>query len=158
MSSGTQHDRATVAGAKAIAAVGLPATAFFARDILPLVPAMAMGFLLGGLYLSPDLDIRSRPYRRWGLLRWYWWPYQKLIPHRNWMSHWPIIGTAIRLGYLLVIPMSICLVQGWSLDWLVHPVALSVWAGCEGAALLHLAMDALSSLGVRIRSLVRKLR
>ena len=29
-----------------------------------------LAFLFGGLFLSPDLDINSRPYQRWGVLRW----------------------------------------------------------------------------------------
>ena len=50
--------------------------------------------------LGPDLDIRSIQYRRWGLLRWIWLPYQKALKHRSTLSHGPIIGTAIRVVYM----------------------------------------------------------
>ena len=50
--------------------------------------------------LGPDLDIRSVQYRRWGLLRWIWLPYQKALKHRSTLSHGPIIGTAIRVIYM----------------------------------------------------------
>jgi uncharacterized metal-binding protein len=49
--------------------------------------------------LSPDLDIDSAIYDRWGPFRWLWLPYQKIIPHRSWFSHSGISG-ALRLLYL----------------------------------------------------------
>ncbi|MEB3163810.1 MAG: metal-binding protein [Prochlorothrix sp.] len=58
------------------------------------------GYLVGGLLLGPDLDIRSRPFKRWGPLRWLWLPYQQGLRHRSVWSHGPIVGTGIRLLYL----------------------------------------------------------
>jgi uncharacterized metal-binding protein len=49
--------------------------------------------------LSPDLDINSAIYDRWGPLRWLWWPYQRVVPHRSWFSHSGVSG-AFRLVYL----------------------------------------------------------
>jgi len=60
----------------------------------------AGAFLFGGLWLSPDLDIYSDPFKRWGWLRWIWLPYQNNVVHRSWISHGPIIGTLLRLLYL----------------------------------------------------------
>ena len=60
----------------------------------------ACGFFLGGLIFGPDLDIRSIHYKRWGVLRFFWLPYQKVIPHRSWLSHGLIVGTLVRLCYL----------------------------------------------------------
>ena len=61
-----------------------------------------IGILLGTYFLSPDLDLYSRIYRRWGILRFIWLPYQKLIKHRSWISHsGPLSGT-IRFLYLLL--------------------------------------------------------
>ncbi|WP_370455492.1 DUF2227 family putative metal-binding protein [Synechococcus sp. RSCCF101] len=56
----------------------------------------------GGLWLSPDLDTRSRALRRWGPLGWIWWPYRRLLPHRSPISHAPLLGTAGRLLLLIV--------------------------------------------------------
>lgn len=63
---------------------------------------VAGGFLLGGLMFGPDLDIYSRQYQRWGVLRWIWLPYQKSLRHRSLLSHGPLLGTTIRLVYFAV--------------------------------------------------------
>ena len=61
----------------------------------------AAAFLVGGLWLSPDLDTRSNALHRWGPLGGIWWPYRRLIRHRSIWSHGPLIGTATRLSLLL---------------------------------------------------------
>jgi uncharacterized metal-binding protein len=66
---------------------------------------------LSGVVLTPDLDVDggnvgfSIIRRRAGSLpaflwRAYWFPYSRLIPHRHWVSHLPLVSTAIRLTYL----------------------------------------------------------
>ncbi len=60
------------------------------------------GFLFGGLMFGPDLDIYSRQYQRWGWLRWLWLPYQKSLRHRSYLSHGPLIGTGLRVIYLVM--------------------------------------------------------
>lgn len=59
-------------------------------------------YLFSGLWLSNDLDIDSRIYRRWGPFRWLWYPYQRLIRHRSWLSHGVAVGPLLRLVYLYV--------------------------------------------------------
>ena len=61
----------------------------------------AAAFLVGGLWLSPDLDTRSNALHRWGPLGGIWWPYRRLIRHRSIWSHVPLIGTTTRLSLLL---------------------------------------------------------
>ena len=56
-------------------------------------------FSFSGFMFGPDLDIRSKQYFRWGLLRILWLPYQEIVPHRSWLSHGPIIGTLGRMLY-----------------------------------------------------------
>ena len=56
-------------------------------------------YLASGLLFSPDLDLRSAPYRRWRKLRWIWIPYQKLVPHRSWISHSLVLGPLLRVLY-----------------------------------------------------------
>jgi uncharacterized metal-binding protein len=58
------------------------------------------GFLFSGLIFGPDLDLYSFHYKRWGMLRWLWQPYQKAIKHRSIWSHGPIVGTIGRIVYL----------------------------------------------------------
>ncbi len=57
-------------------------------------------FVIGGLWLSPDLDTHSNSLKRWGILQFIWWPYRKFIPHRSLWSHGPFIGTSIRIVYI----------------------------------------------------------
>jgi uncharacterized metal-binding protein len=103
MASGRSHDRAT-------GLLTLP----FGLLWWPLLGAMgtmvaAAAFLIGGLWLSPDLDTRSNATRRWGPLRLLWWPYRRWLPHRSIFSHSPVLGTAGRLFYLGVLVMFISL-------------------------------------------------
>lgn len=66
--------------------------------------------MFGGLMFGPDLDIYSRQYQRWGLLRWIWIPYQKSLRHRSFLSHGPIIGTTLRVLYLGSIAVIVAIV------------------------------------------------
>ena len=107
MASGQQHDRATCW-------LALPYGLLWWPWLGPqgaIVSAFA--FLIGGLWLSPDLDTNSRPYQRWGPLRWLWWPYRKALRHRSLVSHTPLLGSAVRLVYAGVF------ITG--LAWLLHP-------------------------------------
>ena len=95
MARGHDHDQAT-----------LLASAPFGLALAPLLGFQAgligtVAFVFGGLWLSPDLDTRSKPLHRWGPLRWIWWPYRRLLPHRSLFSHGPLIGMALRLLWLL---------------------------------------------------------
>jgi len=75
------------------------------------------GHLLTTFLLSPDLDhtAGSYAYRRWWCLRWIWYPYCRLVAHGSWLSHWPLIGTAFRVAYLVGI---------------VAALATLAWLGC----------------------------
>ena len=57
-------------------------------------------YLFAGYACAGDLDLDSREYRRWGLLRFIWWPYRAMVPHRSWVSHGLLLGGAIRVLYL----------------------------------------------------------
>ena len=61
------------------------------------IATIAMVF--AGLMFGPDLDLQSRPYSRWGPLRFIWKPYQVALPHRSVLSHGPVLGTVIRILY-----------------------------------------------------------
>ena len=82
---------------------------------LELVEAGAVSLgCLAGILLSPDLDhdsvtisesllLRSPSWILKGLgvvWRIIWWPYGKLMPHRSFWSHFPVVGTTIRLLWL----------------------------------------------------------
>ncbi|MFY9250226.1 MAG: metal-binding protein [Vulcanococcus sp.] len=145
MASGQQHDRATCW-------LALPYGLLWWPWLGPLGTVVsALAFLIGGLWLSPDLDTNSRPYQRWGPLRWLWWPYRKTLRHRSILSHTPVVGTLVRVGYGLGIVLLLSgLLHPWGapsssevLTWLKQQERL-LWValvGIEASAWLHLLQD-----------------
>lgn len=95
MPSGRTHDRITFFTLPVVAVLTFVQTQSGSLTLL-----VSGGFLFGGLMFGPDLDIYSRQFQRWGFLRWIWIPYQKSLRHRSFLSHGPIIGTALRSLYL----------------------------------------------------------
>ncbi|HEY9295219.1 MAG TPA: metal-binding protein [Phormidium sp.] len=119
MPSGRTHDRITLWILPVVAVLTLGQTQ---SGILTLL--VSGGFLFGGLMFGPDLDIYSRQYQRWGFLRWIWIPYQKSLRHRSFLSHGPIIGTALRSLYLSLwiiifggLVIFIAQLLGVTIDW-----------------------------------------
>ena len=149
MAMGRSHDRAT----------GLLALPFGLLWWPWLGPgaalAAALAFLLGGLWLSPDLDTRSNATRRWGLLQPLWWPYRRLLRHRSLISHSPLLGSAGRLLYLAVLvglagwllqpwgaPSPLQLGRGLQMLWQQQRgLSLAVLIGVEASSWLHLIQD-----------------
>ncbi|WP_456402317.1 metal-binding protein [Persephonella sp.] len=65
------------------------------------------GYLIGTFFLSPDNDIyNSKPNKRWGILKFIWYPFGKIFSHRG-ISHIPIIGTAVKIIYLTFIFLTL---------------------------------------------------
>jgi uncharacterized metal-binding protein len=153
MASGRNHDRAILFASPVVAIV-------VGSHSLELAIVATSAHLVGGLYLSPDLDLKSIPFRRWGILKVLWVPYQKLVPcHRHWLSHGVVIGSVVRLLYLaaLLLPMwflfpGLQQVQ-WAITW---QKAIAFFLGVELSALNHLLLDGLliplpSDLKARLR-------
>ena len=82
------------------------------------VTTVAMVF--GGLMFGPDLDIQSRQYARWGLLRFLWWPYRAALPHRSRLSHGILLGTWIRVIYFLVVVTVTLAAALYARDFYLH--------------------------------------
>lgn len=92
----------------------------------PTVLAVDTGIVISTLVLSPDMDLfTSKPMEEWGLARFFWWPYAKLVKHRD-RLHTPILGTTVRWLYLLVLLLLIYLAGRLFLDWLGLHVQLSL--------------------------------
>jgi uncharacterized metal-binding protein len=98
MPSGRTHDRITIWGLPLVTGV-----TFWQSESGNMTLLVAGGFMFGGLMFGPDLDIYSCQYKRWGWLRWIWLPYQKSLRHRSFLSHGPIIGTTLRVVYLITV-------------------------------------------------------
>jgi len=149
MAMGRSHDRATQLLALPFGLLWTPWLGW------PGLAVAACAFLVGGLWLSPDLDTRSLSTRRWGPLRVLWWPYRHLIRHRSILSHSPLLGTLLRLLYLALIAFAVLVamlaVSGPSLDQVVNWL-LKLWhdhpgrvvaglVGVEASSWLHLLQD-----------------
>ena len=149
MASGRRHDRSTGLLALPFGLLCWPATG----PAGVLVGAAA--FLVGGLWLSPDLDTRSNPTRRWGPLAWLWAPYRRLLRHRSLLSHAPLLGTTGRLLYLGALALLLAallppfgapaprrLLEGLAeLARRQRPLLLVALAGLEASCWLHLLLD-----------------
>jgi uncharacterized metal-binding protein len=141
MASGKNHDLSILLTSPIVGIVGV----YYYSPELGIIAASA--HLLAGLYLSPDLDLVSKPFKRWGILKLFWIPYQKLIPrHRHWLSHGVIVGSTVRLLYLsaLLSPLwflfpGLQQVQ-WAISW---EKAIAFFLGVELSALNHLLLDGL---------------
>jgi len=140
MASGANHDRAILFTTPIVGIIGVSYS-------LELGIVAAAAHLLGGLYLSPDLDLASKPFKRWGVLRVLWLPYQKLIPcHRHWLSHGVIVGSVVRLLYLgaLLLPLWLLLPGLQQVPWVITWEKVIVFfLGVELSALNHLLLDGL---------------
>ncbi|MCU0529555.1 MAG: metal-binding protein [Cyanobium sp. Prado107] len=149
MAGGRAHDRATWLLALPFGLLWAPALG------LAGVSCAGLGFLLGGLLLSPDLDTRSNATRRWGPLGVLWWPYRRGLSHRSLLSHSPLLGTAGRLAYLAALallaaallaplgaPQPRQLVAAALEIWHgQRPLVVSALAGLEASSWLHLIQD-----------------
>jgi len=149
MASGQQHDRATWI-------LALPFGLLWGPWLgLAGITAGGLAFLIGGLWLSPDLDTRSNPSRRWGPLRLLWWPYRRLLRHRSLLSHSPFLGSAGRLLYVAALitgvawllqpwgaPSPLQLGRGLQMLWQQQRgLGLAMLIGVEASAWLHLIQD-----------------
>ncbi len=95
MPSGQTHDRITFLTIPLLLSLCYILTQKWSITLI-----VSTAYLFSGLMFGPDLDIYSIQYKRWGMLRGIWKPYQKWIRHRSFLSHGLMIGTIIRLFYL----------------------------------------------------------
>lgn len=170
MPSGKVHDKITVVTAAASVPVWwLTATN---KDPIALVVALA-AYVFSGFWLSDDLDTNSVSYKRWGAFRWLWWPYQKAVKHRSWVSHGVGVGPIGRVLYFLIVLWAVTRAIMWlliqagvivnrdallgglwrnSLSWtLAHPT-WALWAviGLILGGLTHSVADAVVSWAKRV--------
>lgn len=159
MSSGVVHTKACIA-----LAVGFTAGAIASQN--PSDFQYVLGALTGVL-ISPDCDVDSKfiayKYIRQRLGRaaesgwnYVWYFYRKSVKHGSELSHFPIVGTIFRVGYLflfaIVIPYLVLSLlfpfdllrewQWWAWQTLTH---WKIVVGLMGADLIHWALDILTT-------------
>lgn len=104
----------------------------------------SLSYLFATFFLSPDLDIDSKPYKRWGILRFLWWPYKVIFKHRG-FSHNPIIGPFSIVMNLGVIVIPMLLLAGVQLQNIpVNYVAVTI-LGMVVSMEVHIISDCLIS-------------
>lgn len=96
MPSGKIHDSIAIFSIPVVFLLGYY---FFSHNLINSF-IFVLSCLFCQLMFGPDLDTRSNHYKRWGLFRWIWIPYIKIIPHRSKFSHGILTGTLFRLIYL----------------------------------------------------------
>ncbi len=87
----------------------------------------AVGYCFATFFMNPDLDLDSIGYQSWGPLRIIWWPYQKALSHRSFISHFPVISTLLRIIYLLWFPVLLIFLLGSSVQSLVRETIFDWW-------------------------------
>lgn len=147
MPNGDVHNAATlVLGAATIPLVLL--------TYPPETTLLYAGGVLLGIFMTPDLDQSEihavTPQEMVGrylgsyteyIWRFIWYPYGMLIKHRSWISHFPIIGTILRLAYLYGWYLLICWMFRIPAVWYQPPIPLV--AGLCAADTLHFTLDQL---------------
>jgi len=62
-------------------------------------------YFFAAMMFNGDLDMNSKPYNRWYILKMIWIPYQLMFHHRSVFTHGLVIGTIIRILYIGIIPI-----------------------------------------------------
>jgi uncharacterized metal-binding protein len=110
--------------------------------------AFSFAFIYGTFFLHPDLDLTRniRLFSIKGLLTLPFRPYSYFFRHRG-ISHFPLIGTLLRLAWLL---FFLWLVFSF-FDWAVFRInpwnQPAIWFGIAGLAmadLIHIVLDRFS--------------
>ena len=114
MASGKQHERALLISFPFVLPTAL---LLLGKDGGP----FDLGYICGGLFLDPDLDMEEVTAVEERLLRrvpplgvlfvLFWYPFALIAKHRG-LSHTPIVGTLFRAGYLLVMSVLSILALG----------------------------------------------
>lgn len=100
----------------------------------------SMSYLFATFFLSPDLDINSKPYKRWGILKIIWWPYKTIFKHRG-FSHHPIIGPISIILNLGAIVAIILLIAGVNLQSVSPVFIIAAIAGMVLSMEVHIISD-----------------
>ena len=101
-------------------------------------------YLFGTFFLSPDLDIQSTPYERWGPFKFLWWPYKVLFKHRG-LSHNPVFGplTIIINFGLIFVPLLV--LAGFEFELVPIGLIVPFMMGILTSIELHILADVVVS-------------
>lgn len=111
---------------------------------LKIVLIFSLSYLFGTFFLSPDLDIDSSAYERWGLLKVLWWPYKILFKHRG-LSHHPVFGPLTILTNFGIIIVILLVLAGYSLFMIPVDILFIIIPGLVLSIEIHILVDMISS-------------
>lgn len=110
--------------------------------------SIAAGILLGDTLFSPDLDlgeVHTKPFQRWGFLRWVWIPYARTISHRSFLSHSGPFSATLRVIYFLIFLLPFLYVMGLDNTWYFvvqyHYWLMMLWIGLMISDTVHTTAD-----------------
>jgi uncharacterized metal-binding protein len=104
---------------------------------------VGLGFYVGTEFVTPDLDIDSSAYKRWGRLRFLMLPYKWLFKHRQ-SSHNILYGAIVRILYVgAIIAVSYYLIfKSFPLENILYPIHIIIFlGGIIAANALHVILD-----------------
>ena len=136
MPSGKTHDKITI--------VFLPILILilYFLNIPNISLIIICGFLFSSFMFNGDLDIVSRPYNRWLFLKIIWIPYQSIFSHRSTFTHGLVIGTLVRLLYIMILPISYMYFNNIDFSFLyTNQLLISFYIGLEIGSALHTISD-----------------
>lgn len=139
MPNGKTHDKITLVLAPVVFILTYVLTNHFINTLIIFLSYLFASFMFNG-----DLDTNSKPYNRWWLFKMIWIPYQLLFAHRSVFTHGIIIGTLIRIVYLLVIPVIFLLLNNslvYYINLINWDMFLIVLIGLEIGSTIHTISD-----------------
>ncbi|MEZ5335276.1 MAG: metal-binding protein [Methanolobus sp.] len=104
----------------------------------------SLGYIFATFFLSPDLDIQSKPYKRWGLLKILWWPYKVIFKHRGY-SHHPVIGPLSIVLNLAIIVAMVLFIGGFEAKSVPPGFIVPAIAGMVLSMEVHIVSDSFVS-------------
>lgn len=106
--------------------------------------AFSLSYLFATFFLSPDLDTKSRSYKRWKILRILWWPYRIIFKHRG-VSHNVVLGPLSILLNLVLIGFALVILAGIEVRPIPLRFAVAVIVGIVLSIDVHIISDSLIS-------------
>jgi uncharacterized metal-binding protein len=133
MPNGNTHDKITLFITPILVIIMIMLSLLY-FDILIIIS----GFLFSSFMFNGDLDIRSKPYNRWLIFKYYWIPYQRIFHHRSIFTHGIIIGTIIRIIYC--IPILFLIFHFFNVNFFTFQFLLFL-CGIEIGNIIHTLSD-----------------
>lgn len=138
MPNGKTHDIITFATAPLVVGVS-----YYLTDNIKTTLILMFTYFFASFMFNGDLDTNSRPYNRWWVFKMIWIPYQLMFNHRSIFTHGLIIGTIVRIIYLILIPFLFLLFKG-NIEVITHiplNIIILLFIGLELGSAVHTISD-----------------